>query len=210
MTMSANRMSHDAVNVRLPWYVNRTLPEEERAEVDAHIASCEACREALSLCEEMASAVRSDAAVPIPPFANAEMLLANSESRPGGHRSERWRIAAAVAVVVVSGLLAATWYVGQSETNQRFETVTERSALATVDYVFAVRFEPGVSNSDRQAVFAAIGGKARADDEVRGIYLLTLPLPPQTLRELDARAGALAARDEIASVEVVALQIPVR
>jgi anti-sigma factor RsiW len=31
----------------LPWYANNTLPEEERAKVEAHLARCERCQQEL-------------------------------------------------------------------------------------------------------------------------------------------------------------------
>jgi anti-sigma factor RsiW len=31
----------------LPWYANNTLPEEERAKVEAHLAQCERCQQEL-------------------------------------------------------------------------------------------------------------------------------------------------------------------
>ena len=64
--------------------------------------------------------------------------------------------------------------------------------------------------ADRQSVLASLGGKVLAEDEGGGVYRVTLSLPPQSLRELDARARALAERDEVAAADVVALQIPVQ
>lgn len=210
MNLSAHHLSHDAVNERLPWYVNGTLSDEERVEVDAHIEVCAECREALSLCQEMAAAIRSNAAIPIPPGTSAEALLARHANRPSSASRNGWRIAAAIAVITVVGLLATPWLAGTGGTNQRFETVTEPSSLAAVDYVFAVRFEAGTSAADRQSVLASLGGKALAEDEELGVYRVTLSLPPQSLTELYARAAALAERDEVAAADVVALQVPVQ
>lgn len=210
MNLSANHLSHDAVNERLPWYVNGTLSDDQRVEVDAHIESCAECREALSLCQEMAAAVRSDVAIPIPPGTSAELLLARRADRPSFASRSGWRIAAAIAVITVAGLLATPWLAGTGGTNQRFETVTEPSSLAAVDYVFAVRFEADTSAADRESVLAFLGGEVLVEDEELGVYRVTLSLPPQSLNELDARATALAGRDEIAAADVVALQVPVQ
>lgn len=40
-------MDHDEVEGNLPWLLNGTLADAERVEVEAHLASCDACRAAL-------------------------------------------------------------------------------------------------------------------------------------------------------------------
>jgi hypothetical protein len=43
------------IEERLPWYAAGSLPEAERAEVEAHLALCAACREALAATREAAA-----------------------------------------------------------------------------------------------------------------------------------------------------------
>lgn len=45
---SAFDSAHEAVDRLLPWYVNGTLDADERAAVDAHLASCDRCRAGLA------------------------------------------------------------------------------------------------------------------------------------------------------------------
>jgi anti-sigma factor RsiW len=72
----------------LPWYANNTLPEEERAKVEAHLAQCERCqqelRELRQIKEMIALSVES---VPEP----SEELFARTVERIHSH--ERHTIA---------------------------------------------------------------------------------------------------------------------
>ncbi len=50
---------HDGVQELLPWYLNDTLDADERATVDAHLATCEECRAELAGERKLARAVAS-------------------------------------------------------------------------------------------------------------------------------------------------------
>lgn len=203
-------MTHEAVNERLPWYVNGTLAEDERGEVAAHLEACAVCREDLLLCEEMARAVRSDNAVPIPPATSAAGLLERAGTRARRRRLPDWRMAAAIAIVSVTAAMTYLQVNRDEAPNQRFTTTTEQTSLATVNYVFQLRFEAFADDAARARFFEDLGGSAQIVDTATREYRLTLSLPPQSLADLDARAAAIAAYDEVATAEVVALQVPVR
>ncbi len=210
MNKTASRMTHAVANERLPWYVNGTLDDEERVEVVAHLEVCAECREDLALCEDMARAVRSDGAVPIPPAASAEALLRHGDNRAALRRLPDWRIAAAVAVVSVTAAMALIAINRDGAPNQRFTATTEQTSLATVDYVFQLRFEGTADDAVRARTLEELGGIAQAIDPDRREYRLTLSLAPQALADLEARAAEIAARPEVAAAEIVALQMPVR
>ena len=203
-------MTHEAVNERLPWYVNGTLAEDERGDVAVHLEACAVCREDLLLCEEMARAVRSDGAVPIPPATSAEGLLERAGTRARRRRLPDWRMAAAIAVVSVAAAMTYFQVNRDEAPNQRFTTTTGQSSVATVDYVFQLRFEASADDAARARIFENLGGSAQVVDSATQEYRVTLSLPPQSLTDLDARAAAIAAHDEVATADVVALQVPVR
>lgn len=48
-------MSDDRYAPLIPWYVNGTLPEEERRALEAHASSCEECRTLLETARDLAS-----------------------------------------------------------------------------------------------------------------------------------------------------------
>lgn len=210
MNTTASCTTHEAVNERLPWYVNGTLPEDERAAVAAHVESCATCREDLAVCQEMARAVRSDSAVPIPPATSADALLRHAETQASGGWRSGWRVAAAVAIVSVAGVLAFLQIDGTEPANQRFTTTTGTTSLATVDYVFQLRFEASADTQARRRVLEELGGIAQLVGGATEEYRVTLSLPPQSLTDLDGLAADIAARDEVAGADVVAVQVPVK
>ena len=204
------RMSHEAVNERLPWFVNGTLPEDEYRQVEAHLDSCAACREDLAASRELSDVIRSDQAIPIPPTVTADDVLRRAGKLRAPRRTIDWRMAAAAAAMAIAAALAYTMLVPQEPPNQQFTTVTGSPGVATVSYVFELHFAASAGEADRRRILNEIGGSARAIDAVEGVYQLTLDLPPQALADLEALAASMAMRDEIAAADVVALQVPVR
>ena len=66
MTQRATDNSHSSEHAEvwemLPWYVNGTLRDHERASVEAHLVTCAACQAELARCHDLAAAVRVAAA----------------------------------------------------------------------------------------------------------------------------------------------------
>jgi Putative zinc-finger len=94
----------------LPWYVNGTLAGEERRRVEAHLASCLACRREVAELEGLRRDVKAAAAQAPPGPEGLARLLRQVERERGLPRRGWWRpwsLAAAVAVVV--GGLALWW-----------------------------------------------------------------------------------------------------
>ena len=210
MNSVEDRLSHEAVNERLPWFVNGTLPDEERGMVAEHLEQCQVCRADLRLCEEMARSVRSERAVPIPPAATADELLAGVERVSPRSLRFDWRVAAAIALVAIS--IAAGLSVSQQREspNQVFTTVTQGPSVSTVEYIFEIRFAGDISEAARQSVLENLGGEAHIVDKGAATYHVTMSITPRALVELEAMAADMEARPGIHSAEVVALQVPVR
>jgi len=88
-------------------YVDGTLPDEERAVVDAHLATCAACREDVVLARAAVAALSTLEDEPVP-FGVTGPVLAEAGRRFERRRSALWgrvqwvaRAAAAAALVVV-------------------------------------------------------------------------------------------------------------
>jgi anti-sigma factor RsiW len=83
---------------RLPEYVRGRLSDDERADVEAHLASCPACGEELQILEALRAA-------PEPRLEAAEAERLYTPLPPPGRtawRSGVWRAAAGIAVVLTS------------------------------------------------------------------------------------------------------------
>ncbi len=57
MSHSRSKRVHDEVWKLLPWYLNGTLTDAERALVEPHLADCSACQDELARCSEIDEAV---------------------------------------------------------------------------------------------------------------------------------------------------------
>jgi hypothetical protein len=72
---------HQEVWELLPWYVNRTLDAQDRAQVEQHLARCPACQAEVTRCHAIATAVQlAEASVPLPSPTRFAMLLAQIDA----------------------------------------------------------------------------------------------------------------------------------
>lgn len=98
----------------LPWYVNGTLDETERARVESHLADNPAARAEVARLQTLAQHVKQDAAeVPSPGEFGLNRLLKavkEEESQTAPARTNWWRQAAAVAALLVIVVQAGVIY----------------------------------------------------------------------------------------------------
>ena len=213
MNRQLNHGEHEDITILLPWYVNGTLDEADRQRVDAHLATCEVCRDELSLCNDMRDATVTDGTIPIPPLASAAGVLARADRR-GGYLIPRKRralgIAAALVAVSLTFVFAVQQYWPTEAPNQRFTATTSEIAADSVDYVLELRFGNDVRRETRSRILEELGSALQSESQSNATYTIMMRLPPQSLSELERRAAELALREEIDAAEFVALQVPVR
>ena len=113
-------MDHRQVGDLLIGYLDNELSSEERRQVDAHLASCLACRrdlEALKASQQalrQALAVEASDAAPSPQ-SWSRLQLELEDQRPSLlflFRRRKWRIVATVVVLSVAVVLAILWGTG--------------------------------------------------------------------------------------------------
>ncbi len=115
-------MDCKTVQPKLGLYLDKTMAPNERAAIEAHLASCRRCAEELAELTETVSALVPQVGVPVP-----ERLWSSIEARldhADRHRLQRlpWRLfrrppamAASILFVIGAGILAASWVGGSSE-----------------------------------------------------------------------------------------------
>jgi hypothetical protein len=197
----------------LPWYVNDTLDEDERDLVRAHLGSCEDCRQDVELLSHLQDTVRTESPSPLIPEPRSEELLAalDRDEQRGGLRRRWQRLAAAAAVVLVTGtaiILMAPW-ISPAETPTRFETATSTPTIGAINFVVELQFEIGIDESTRSDFFNAIQATdppVRLDERS---YRLTLDPGSLSLSDLEVYIEGIRSKPEISAVEVVAVQLPV-
>jgi hypothetical protein len=86
--------------ILLAEYVDGTLSPDDRADVQAHLAVCDRCREEVALAEEARAALAGLPEVPAPE--GLTFAVRRRAGRPGSPRIGRW-VAATAAAVLVAG-----------------------------------------------------------------------------------------------------------
>jgi anti-sigma factor RsiW len=101
-----NKCTENEIKELLPDLLHRTLAADARARVEAHLASCEECREELEVLRTVQSAavfapmISVDSVVRrIPPYQKIVPVV----ERPATTRVVSWLVAASMAIAVVGG-----------------------------------------------------------------------------------------------------------
>ncbi len=187
----------------LPWYVNGTLSIEERAQVDRHVAACDACRAELDELVHLRTDLRALFAQepsPSPRLAEAvrTRIAHEAETRTGqaarptmAERFEawcrslvmpRWAPALVMLLVVVQGAVLL-WMVQRPVP----ETVVSRS-LGPAPVQVHVAFQPQATEEQLRAALHAVGARVVDGPSRDGVYLVELPHDPRVSAEQKVRA----------------------
>ena len=101
-----NKCTDSDIQEMLPDLLHRTLADDARKRVEAHVATCESCREDLDVLRTVKSAavfapsIDVDRVVrQIPPY----RTIVPAVERPAGTRVVSWLVAASLALVVLGG-----------------------------------------------------------------------------------------------------------
>jgi len=185
----AAAIEHEAVAQLIPWYVNETLNDRERARVERHISGCPACRNDLALEKRIYQGVSAASAVEYMPTASLNRLREKLDGKPVAdaqeavaalmprHRRLRhWRgvTAASIAVMAAAiGLLAADRWLqdrGRRAAPQ-FYTVTIDGARSPDEVVRAV-FSPNITLVELQSLLDEAQLRIISGPSEAGVYSL--------------------------------------
>lgn len=202
---------HDAIDRLLPWYVNDTLEEHERAEVDGHLSECATCQESVRLLTGVRSVVREDSPIPIVPEPDTNSLFAaidagDTGSSPSG-RSVRYLLAASVLLAI--GVSVTILGIRQFDVNTptQFETVISESTGETIQYIVEMRFAESASINERQQILKALGDTT--SDTALEAEVVTLHLSAHSLSALQQRIDDAQTRPQVLDASIVAVHLPV-
>lgn len=215
MIESTAMSEHDRVDALLPWYVNDTLDADERSAVQRHVATCDQCRESVAMLVQVQTELGKHAATPIVPEPRVDEFLESLDrrrSRSPRYRP-RWTRWAAAASVGLLALLSAAYLAGRSGVPGFaviYQTVTSSPTSASMDYVLALRFEPGTSEIDREKVFRDIGARDVTAAKENGEYRVIVQWDAATLEDVQEYTEGVTSMPGVLSVEIMAIQLPVR
>ena len=151
-------MTHDEIQARLDARADGTLPPDERAEVERHLADCAACRgeaEALAALLADARALPRSLTPERDLWAGIEGRLAPRVPRTASAvRSRRWRpllLAAAIATVLLGGA-ALLLLRPPAQPSVAFTREQARYLAASAELARALAQDPGHLAPETQAV----------------------------------------------------------
>jgi len=203
---------HEDVDGLLPWYVNGTLSTAEREYVETHVSGCTECADELAELRQIARAVQDEAPTPLVIEPDSDRLNELLDAEPSARlrKTPVYLAAATVAAALFAGILTVADIDGRMAEPAIFETATESGSATLTDYVVRIRFTDRVAEDRRRPLLDALGVRDVAglpgSTAVRGV----VSLPAASVAELEAIADEMEARDGIESVEVIAVQLPVR
>jgi len=163
--ISMSRDPHRAIQELLPWYVTGTLVPEEAAMVEAHLATCEACRAELETDRAlgaMAASASLDvergwAALKTRVEGDALSHRRPNSAKPPARRSGGWAVAANAASLMLIAGFAWIWAHPQ---HAQYHVLSAPQVASPGNVV--VIFKPTTSEQDMREMLR--GAKARLVD----------------------------------------------
>jgi len=180
---------HQAAEELLPWYVNGTLDDDDRALVQAHLDQCPACREEVGALRAFAAeyAAADPASDPGPALDRLrERMLqrpadGNTPAQPATRpqpspmpgRWMPWALAAEFAAIAILGVLLAAAYQRPAE----YRTLGAPEATPRGDLV--VVFDPRLPESEMRRILRDTGSRIVDGPTSTHAYVLQVPAAQQ-------------------------------
>lgn len=183
---------HRIADALLPWFVNGTLSDDERASVDRHLRECARCRREVEVLRQLQAFCRS-----VPGSIDATPGLRNlnerisAASRRGsiwrwlGHFLEHWRRAPQwtrwVIVAEFAGAVALTALVGahDGESSAPYRTLGALSRTSPYGMI-AVVFTPDIAEAEMRRIVQAAGARIVDGPTSTDAYVLRVPTGHRT------------------------------
>lgn len=179
----------------LPWYVNGTLPEGERAKLELHLKECLPCHSALKEERRIQDLVRAQDDVPVGPEHGIASLLSRIDNDTSRSRRRAFRrpalgygVAAALGGLLVWLVVTTPGFENTDLDDAAFSTLStgNGSSEPRIDIVF----DGSPSQSEIEAFFDEFGGELIAGPTEIGRYTVALPAESGVdLPELIERLG---------------------
>lgn len=161
----------------LPWYVNGTLGDDERARVEAYLAASAGAREEVELLRRLRDHVKASQPSQSPGELGLKRLQREIASErkaaaaQGGSTPGWWRpaaIAAALVIVIQGALLFQSWPEGGNVDIAGGGKASGRSA------VIEATFAPEATEAEIRAALQAIDGRLIDGPGALGVYRILL------------------------------------
>lgn len=212
----AGGREHQWAQRTLPWYVNRTLPDNDLERLQRHLEICARCRADLEQERRIAAHVAQDVVVPHTAqtgFARLQQRIDRASARrerlralwsrvwPGGRAdadgAARPWLAAGVAVQAAALLTFGAligWLVVDASRTPQYQTLSSPDEQVPADHLQVV-FAETVTTADKDRMLEEIDGRIVAGPLAAGVVLVALgPNAPDldtAARQLSKRRGVV-------------------
>jgi len=175
----------------LPWYVNGTLANGERQDVETHLQSCERCRQEVAWLQNLRTQVKDDTAGS-PGELGLHRLLREAKAQKSAAR-QWWRpaLAAAAVVIVIQSAVLINFL-------NRPAAITPLGGPAAEGVVLQVKFAPNATEAQIRELLQKTGTTFIDGPGALGVYRLRLEDVTATQDQAIQRViGELTARRDI-------------
>jgi Putative zinc-finger len=184
---------HEELTVLIPWYVNGSIGEDQRQRLDAHLASCANCRDALSQERFVYQGVNAEPCVEYMPATSLKRLQARLDGVDASARADNalpelpadekparrpmpWQglMAASIAVMAVAVTLLAAdrWVQFRAQASApKYHTTTISVPRPPGEVIRAV-FAPTVTLIELQSILDAAQLRIVSGPTEAGVYSL--------------------------------------
>lgn len=210
---TAGGTEHEDISALLPWYVNGSIDEHDRARVEAHSSVCQSCRDDLAHELLVFRGMTAETSIEYMPAASLKRLQARLDgldgeaaqsarapAAPGPRRSMPWQglMAASIAVmaVAVSLLAADRWAQARRHAAADYYTVTTPSPKPRDEVIRAV-FSPTLTLVELRAILDESQLRIVSGPSEAGVYSLAAT----SGRPLDSSLALLRGHSEVRFAE---------
>lgn len=198
-------MKHSEIIELLPWYANSTLPEEERREVETHLADCSECaREVKSLAAVQRVIVEAGDKAPVPSAHALNRALAEIEEyertrepavkkvvarrslleRISGWWSPTPLLARAVIAVQLALVLGFGSVILYQHNQSNVYTTSSGPDGDRSSTRIAVGFAGGATAEQISQAILAVHGKIVDGPSALGLYTVQVPVAPENSQDI--------------------------
>ena len=179
--------AHRTVDALLPWYLNRTLGDQDAERVEQHLRDCARCRREVEMQQQVRAACTADALAidPMPSYLRVRARIDHEGTlrRASAWTSDlarswrrapawtKWALALQLAAIVV--LAIAIGPPGVSE--PAFRTLGAPAASASPAPTIAVVFAPDTTEADLRRIVAGAGARVVDGPTATHAFVLAVP-----------------------------------
>lgn len=219
---------HQDLREQLPWYVNQTLSEAERLDVEHHLTSCSDCQAELIEWQQLAAAVQeAEVSIPVPRPEQFAALMDQIDAAEADSQAPRtwWSVlrerlnavlptgplwqsipsftrlalaAQAAVIVLLAGLLM--WR-AQTPSASLYQTLSSDVVSTAPKGRVKLIFAPDTTVQDLQQLLTAAQATVIAGPSPMGVYTVEVILPPDKPEALTSALETFRAHTAIELAE---------